>query len=115
MCIDTLAIPEIWKLIEKEAAAHPAYIEELDATYAIHLSGDENGVYGITFRNGKIHIVEGEMEDADCSLILSTTSFKKLLKGNLNTTTAFMTGKLKVKGNISLALKLEKTLKKLEF
>lgn len=41
--------------------------------------------------------------------------FQKLLQGDLNSTTAFMTGRLKVKGNIGLALKLESILKKYNF
>lgn len=115
MRIDTMNLSDIWQVIEKEAAANPEHITGLNATYAVHLTGEEPGEYGITFQNGTLSITDGIMKDADCTLILSSTSFKKLLEGKLNTTAAFMTGKLKVKGNISLALKLESTLKKFEF
>ncbi|MGA9173790.1 MAG: SCP2 sterol-binding domain-containing protein [Thermoactinomyces sp.] len=42
---------------------------------------------------------------------MSAEDFKDLLSGNLSGTAAFMTGKLKVKGNIGLALKLENILR----
>ena len=46
---------------------------------------------------------------------MSVKDFKKLLDGNLNSAASYMTGKLKIKGNLGLALKLESLLKKYSF
>lgn len=44
--------------------------------------------------------------DADVSLTASTETFKAILDGELNPTTAFMTGKLSVDGDMGQAMKL---------
>lgn len=54
---------------------------------------DENGVR------------EGD-EDADVTLIASAETFQGIIEGDVNPTTAFMTGKLKVEGNMGMAMKL---------
>ncbi|MEM6638906.1 MAG: SCP2 sterol-binding domain-containing protein [Pseudomonadota bacterium] len=50
--------------------------------------------------------VHNEEVDTDCIIKLSTDDFAKMLDGNLNATTAFMMGKLKVVGDMGVAMKL---------
>jgi putative sterol carrier protein len=45
-------------------------------------------------------------EDADVTLTASTEVFKAILDGEMNPTTAFMTGKLTVDGDMGQAMKL---------
>ncbi len=45
-------------------------------------------------------------DDADVTLTASTDTFKAILDGEQNPTAAFMTGKLKVDGDMGLAMKL---------
>lgn len=116
MNLDNLSIKEIWNEIATQADAHPEYFQDISATYNVSVKTkeqDENTT--LILNDGTYDISDGAADDADCSLFLNESNFKKLLQGNLNTTTAFMTGKLKVKGNIGLALKLEQTLKKFSF
>jgi len=115
MDIENMTNDEIWQAIKTKAEEHPEYIENLDAVYGVKLTKEAEASYRIAVKDGKMDIQSKEADDADCTLILSFKNFKKLLQGNLNTTTAFMTGKLKVKGNVGLALKLEQTLKQFSF
>ncbi len=50
--------------------------------------------------------VTNEDLDADVTLILSAENFEKLIDGSLNSQMAFMMGKLKIEGDMGLALKL---------
>ena len=52
--------------------------------------------------DGIIHVDN----DADVTLILSMENFEALVDGSLNPQMAFMMGKLKIEGDMGLALKL---------
>jgi putative sterol carrier protein len=54
--------------------------------------------------------ISHEDKDADASLILSLDTFAKFLSGGMDPTIAFMMGKLKVKGSMGLAMKLNAVL-----
>jgi putative sterol carrier protein len=45
-------------------------------------------------------------EDADCTLTADAETFEGMLSGDVNPTSAFMTGGLKVDGDMSAAMKL---------
>ena len=47
-----------------------------------------------------------DIADADTTIAISGENLEKLLKGNLDPTLAYMTGKLKVEGKMGVALKL---------
>ena len=62
--------------------------------------------------DGVIVIADGaastENRDADCTLKLSSANLNKLLAGKLNPMTAVMMGKIKVSGDMGVAMKLSK-------
>lgn len=45
-------------------------------------------------------------EEADCVLTASSETFQGIMSGDVNPTAAFMTGKLKLDGDMGLAMKL---------
>ncbi len=57
--------------------------------------------------NGAKNVFSEEDKEADCSISMSEASFHKLVAGKLNPMMAVMTGKIKIKGDMSLALKLK--------
>ena len=61
----------------------------------------------ITIRDGGV--VLGD-EEADCTIHISRANLVKLMAGDLNPMTAFAFGKIKVSGDMGLAMKLGKVL-----
>jgi putative sterol carrier protein len=57
--------------------------------------------------NGAKNVFSMEDKDADCSISMSEDNFQKLVAGKLNPMMAVMTGKIKIKGDMSLAMKLK--------
>jgi putative sterol carrier protein len=66
---------------------------------------NENGVVYVDATQVP-NIVSTQDLDADCVIQLSAENAVKLAKGDLNVMTAFMLGKLKVKGDMSVAMKV---------
>lgn len=65
---------------------------------------------GIVFVDGKSipNSVSNDDKDADCTVGISLDNLTAMLEGDLEPATAFMTGKLKVSGDMSVALKLQR-------
>lgn len=52
--------------------------------------------------------VSNEDRDADCTIAISLENLNALLAGQLNPVTGFMSGKFKVSGDMSVAMKLQR-------
>lgn len=52
------------------------------------------------------NVVSNEDAESDCTLKMSMSDFMDMVNGELDGTTAFMLGKLKVDGDLGLAMKL---------
>jgi len=70
------------------------------------------GADGVIFVDGKSvpNSVRNENMDADCIIAITLENLAEMLQGKLDPTAAFMTGKLKVTGDMGVALKLRNVL-----
>ncbi len=100
----------IGNLRTKLESADPAKIKGMNAVYQFDLSGDNGGVFHVKVTDGATDLVEGASDSANITITMSADDFDSLLDGKLNATSAFMAGKLKVKGDMSLAMKLQSLL-----
>ncbi len=57
--------------------------------------------YFLTSSGGVSNMAIGSLEDADVTVKQSYDTATSIIRGDLNTQTAFMTGKLKVSGNLA--------------
>jgi putative sterol carrier protein len=53
-------------------------------------------------------VVDNQNRDADCTVSLSLADLVALLAGELNPVNGFMSGKLKLAGDMSIAMRLQK-------
>src|SRR5215210_7512787 len=65
------------------------------------------GKWTVTVEDGNVNVTEGG-EDADAGITTTEETFEKIVSGEQNPTSAYMTGKLKVKGDMGAAMKLQK-------
>lgn len=54
------------------------------------------------------HVVDHVDREANCTVSLSLTDLGKLLNGELNPVMGFMSGQLKLAGDMSIAMRLQK-------
>ena len=98
-----------------------ATIEEITQQLRTAAASDPNALGGKSCKfdlkpDGVININGGEVtnEDtpADCTISVAKEDFEKMAAGTLDPTMAFMQGKLKVAGDMSIAMKLGPMLQK---
>ena len=68
---------------------------------------DGAGTWKVDVDDGKVTVTEGG-GDADATISASEETFQKIAAGEQNATSAYMTGKLKIKGDMGAAMKLQK-------
>ncbi len=56
-------------------------------------------------------VVTNDDKDADCTIKMDFSDFSDLIGGKLDGMTAFMTGKLKIEGDMGVAMKLQSILR----
>jgi len=77
----------------------------------------DSGSFYLDLKNGSGGTGAGSPDagtKVDVTMTLNKADFIKMFAGQMNPTSAFMTGRLKIKGDLGLAMKLEKLLKKLQ-
>ena len=77
----------------------------LTASYLFDIDG--SGKWTVNVDDGRVSVHEGE-EDADCTITTSEETFMKIVHGEQNPTAAYMSGKLRVSGDMGTAMKLQK-------
>jgi putative sterol carrier protein len=66
------------------------------------------GAEGVIYLDGAAdpNSVSNDDADAECTVQISLEDFESLVAGDLDATTAFMMGKLKVEGDMAIAMRL---------
>jgi putative sterol carrier protein len=85
--------------------ADPAKTAGMTNSYVFDIEGA--GQWMVDVDNGAITVAEGG-GDADVTISTSQETFEKIIAGEQNPTSAYMTGKLKIKGDMGAAMKLQK-------
>ena len=77
----------------------------MNNSYLFDIEGE--GQWLVTVSEGTVSVAEGS-GDADATITTTAETFEKIVAGEQNPTTAYMTGKLKIKGDMGAAMKLQK-------
>jgi len=87
-------------------AFRPDKAEGVHAIIQYHLTGEEGGDWIITIGDGKCTVAAGVAEKPTMTLTAEAHDFKDVLTGKANGMQYFMQGKLKLAGDLNLAMKL---------
>ena len=87
----------------------PEAAEGVNAVVQYDLSGEGGGNWVAKIEEGQlVSVSEGSTEKPSVTVIMDAQNFVKMNNGELDGRKAFLTRKLKVKGSIALAQKMQK-------
>ena len=102
---------EVFNEINNRLQADPSKVKGVTANYAFDLSGEDAGQYHINLKDGAADVGQGLPENPNITITMKSDDFVQLAEGKLDPTMAFMSGKIKIKGDMGLAMKLQSVLR----
>ena len=91
---------------ELESKVNPEKTAGMNATYQFDITGDGGGKWYVKIADGAVDVGEGEAEAPNITLNADASSWLDIVNGKTSGQTAFLMGKLKIQGDMSLAMKL---------
>lgn len=78
----------------------------LNKTLQWNITGDEPGIWAFQIADGVGRVIPGGVEKPDVTFTTSSKVWLAIAEGKMDSMKAFMTGKLKVSGDLTLAIKV---------
>jgi putative sterol carrier protein len=106
---DEITIEELMNRMPK--AFLPDKAGDVEAVIQYHLTGEEAGDWVVKIGDGKCEVEKGTTDNATMTLKADSQDYKDIILGKLDPMTAFMQQKVKLTGNLNMALGLTKYFK----
>ena len=84
----------------------------VNATIQYDITGEGGGTYHVDVADGKCALKEGPAASPNLTLAMGAQDWLDMTAGKLNGQMAFMSGKLKISGDMGLAMKMQSLFKR---
>ncbi len=88
----------------------PDLVTKINAVYQFNINGQDGGQWAVDCATPGGAVTSGTSGAAKCTVTCTDSDFLSIVNGKLNPQMAFMMGKLKIQGDMGLALKLAQLL-----
>ena len=102
------SVKEFMESVLPAKLTDPEKLKGLDFDLQFNIGGEAGGDWVLSIHNQKAEVRTGTVEGAKIILKMKDTDYVSLVNGQLSGQKAFMTGKLKFKGDMNLGMKLQK-------
>jgi len=102
---------QVFATLTKQISESPDLVKSVAGIFQFDITGGPGGksqTWTVDAKTGKGSVTVGKPAASDCVITISDDDFVGLMTGQLNSQTLFMQGKLKIKGNVGIAMKLNK-------
>ncbi|XP_040326206.1 sterol carrier protein 2 [Herpailurus yagouaroundi] len=102
-----LVFKEIEKKLEEEGEQ---FVKKIGGIFAFKVKdgpGGKEATWVVDVKNGKGSVLPNSDKKADCTITMADSDLLALMTGKMNPQSAFFQGKLKITGNMGLAMKLQ--------
>ena len=100
----------IFEEMGKKLIENPGTVAGMNAVYQFKVTGDGGGDWYADLKVVPPMVAAGAHASANCTITVASADFVAIKTGKLSGQMAFMTGKLKIAGDMGLAMKLQKIL-----
>ena len=84
----------------------------MNAVIQFNLTGDDGGQYHTVIKDGACQVQQGTHASPNMTLTMTGKDYVDMIMGKLNGQMAFMSGKLKIAGDMGLAMKMQTLFKR---
>ena len=97
-------VKEVFEVMPKRFKSEAA--QGLDAVFQFDIAGDDGGTWVLEVRDGACQVREETHANPNVSLSMTSDTWLSILNKELNAVQAFLSGRLKISGDIMLAQKI---------
>jgi putative sterol carrier protein len=102
-----MALTSVKEIFEKMPQVfNAAAAGGMNSVFQFHISGAEGGDWHVIIKDGACSVSQGVYDNPTVALTMADADWIAMCNGTLNGMTAFMTGKLKAKGDIMAAQRI---------
>ena len=106
-------MPTVQEIFEQMPASfQPEAAAGLSAVIQFELAGEGGGTWRVVLDNGALSILEGGVPSPELVITATAPDYVAISTGALNEQLAFMTGRIRAKGDLRLAMKLPNIFKR---
>lgn len=84
----------------------------MNSVIQFNLTGEGGGNYYVEIKDGTCNVTEGSHASPNMTMTMSAQDYVDMISGKLNGQMAFMSGKLKIAGDMGLAMKMQTLFKR---
>ena len=88
----------------------PDVVAKINAVYQFVISGPNGGQWSVDCTSPGGRVATGQAPQPQCTVSCADADFLNIVNGKLNAQMAFMSGRLKIQGDMGLAMKLQQIL-----
>jgi putative sterol carrier protein len=103
-------VAKIFEGIQGKLQADPSKVANMNSVYQFNVTGDDGGEWTVDLTGEIAAVAAGAHDAANCTVTIADQDLVAIIAGSLNPQMAFMTGKVKISGDMGLAMKLGKIL-----
>ena len=84
----------------------------MSSVIQFNLGGDGGGTWHVAIKDGACAVTEGAHASPNMTMTMAASDYVDMINGKLNGQMAFMSGKLKIAGDMGLAMKMQSLFKR---
>ncbi len=90
------------------ATFNPDTAKGVNAVVQVNASGEGGGNYSMHIANGSLDLKEGVADAPNVTINVASKDWVDIINGQMEPTKAFMTGKLKITGDLGLMMRFQR-------